>query len=79
MFTVLEAWALFPLALVVIAAGCGLLLEWVAGRRIPGALVPVAGIAVIVVVAQLATAADATAELATPAAIALAAAVLTRR
>jgi hypothetical protein len=73
---VLEAWALFPLALVAIAAGCGLTVEWIAGRRLPGALVPVAGLALIVVVAQLATATDATAELATPAVVGLAVAGL---
>ena len=80
----LAAWVAFPLALIAIAAGCGLLLEWAAGRRMPGALVPVAGLALIVVVVQLATATEPTAELATPVVIGLAAlglfvAVRTRR
>jgi hypothetical protein len=69
---VIGAWALFPLALVAITTGCGLALEWAAGRRIPGALLLVAGLAVVVVVAQLATATAATAKLATPAVVALA-------
>ena len=70
----LAAWVVFPLALVAIATGCGLLLERAAGMRIPGALVPIAGLALVVVATQLATASDATAELASPLVIALAAA-----
>jgi hypothetical protein len=76
MFPMLEAWVAFPLALFAIATGCGLLLEWAAGRRMPGALLPIAGFALLVVAIQLVTASDATAELATPVAIALAAAGL---
>jgi hypothetical protein len=68
------AWVVFPLLLVALAAGCGLALEAVAGRRLPGPLVPGAGLAVVIVVAQLATTSDATAELATPLVVALAAA-----
>jgi hypothetical protein len=66
------AWLVFPALLVGLAAGCGLLLEAVSGQRMPGALVPVAGLALVTVVGQLATSADATAELATPLAVALA-------
>jgi hypothetical protein len=65
--TLVVCWLLFPLALAVLALGAGLLLEAVAGTRLPGALVPPVGLAVIVVVAGLATLDDSTAELATPA------------
>jgi hypothetical protein len=68
----IAAWVVFPLILVALATGCGLLLEASAGRRIPGPLVPVAGLALIIVVGQLATASDATAELTTPLVVALA-------
>jgi len=70
----IAAWVVFPLLLVGLATGCGLLLERAAGRRIGGALVPVAGLALSIVVGQLATASDATAELTTPLVVALAAA-----
>ncbi len=66
------AWLLFPALLVVLAAGCGLALEWVAKVRLPGALVVPAGMAVMIVVGQLTTAADATAELTVPLVCALA-------
>ena len=66
------AWAVFPLLLAGVATGCGLVLEWIAARRIPGPLLPAAGLALIIVAGQLATVSDATAELATPLVIALA-------
>jgi hypothetical protein len=69
--TVLVAWVAFPLVLAVLALGCGLLLEQLAGARLPGALVLPCGVAVIVVAAELATATDATAQFATPAVVAL--------
>ncbi len=71
--SMVAAWAVFPALIVALATGCGLLLEAVAGRRMPGPLVPVAGLALIIVVGQLATTTDATAELATPLVVALAA------
>jgi len=69
---VLSSWLLFPAALIAVSAGCALALERLAGVRLPGpALVP-AGAAVVVVVAQIATASAATAELAAPLAVGVA-------
>src|SRR5919108_5488852 len=68
----LAAWVVFPLVLVVLSFGCGLLLQQIAGARLPRALLLPAGLALIVVVAGLATASDATARFATPAVVALA-------
>ncbi len=70
------AWLLFPLLLAAMCGGCGLLVERVAAVRLPGALVPAVGFATVIVVAQFLTLWDATAELATPAIVALAAAGL---
>ena len=64
--SLLVSWVVFPLVLAALATGCGLLVERAAGVRLPGALVPGAGLALIVVVAELATQLDATAELAAP-------------
>jgi hypothetical protein len=74
--TLLACWLLFPLVLAVLSVGCGLLLDRVAGARLPGTLLAPAGLAVIIVVAAFATMADATAELAGPAVVALAVAGL---
>ena len=59
-------WLLAPALLALLCCGCGLLAERVAGLRVAGALVPALGLAVVVVVAGIATTWDATAELATP-------------
>ncbi len=77
----IAAWVLFPVLLLAIAAGCGLLLEWVSRVRLPGALLPPAGMATVIVAGQLTTATDATAELTVPLACALAVAgfLLSRR
>lgn len=69
----LAAWVLVPVVIVAAATGCGLLLERLAGRRMPGALLPVAGLAAIVVVGQLATLSAPTAPLAAPLVLVLAA------
>jgi hypothetical protein len=68
----LAAWVLFPLVLTLLAVGCGLLLERAAGVRLPGAVVPAAGLAVIVVATHFTTLSDATAELSVPIVVALA-------
>jgi hypothetical protein len=68
----LVAWFVFPGVLLALALGCGLLVRRVAGVALPGALLPGAGLALIVVVAGFLTLVDATAELATPAVVALA-------
>jgi hypothetical protein len=70
--TLLICWVAAPLVLGVISLGCGLLVETVAGSRLPGALVPPIGLALVVVISSLATASSATASLATPAVVALA-------
>src|SRR5438445_7897602 len=72
----LVAWLVFPLLLGVLALGCGLLLEQVAGVRLPGALLLPAGLSLVVVAAGLATTTEATAGLGPPAIVALAAAGL---
>ena len=66
------AWLLFPVVLLVLALGCGLLLERLAGIRIPGALLVPAGLAVVIVAGHFTTATDATAELTVPLVCALA-------
>ena len=62
-------WLLFPLGLLALSYGCGLLLECAAGRNLPGALVVPCGFAVLTLVAQFAVLTDATAELAMPAVV----------
>ena len=68
----LVAWVLFPLVLLALCAGLGLLVDEISGRKLPGALVPVVGMAAIVVVAQITTLADATAEATAPVLVVLA-------
>jgi hypothetical protein len=72
--TLLICWLVFPIVLGLLCLGCGLLLERAAGIRLPGVLLVPVGFAVIVIAAQIATSSDATAELATPLVVALAAA-----
>ena len=62
----LTSWVLLPLLLTALAVGWGVLVELASGRRLPAALLPGAGLAVIIVVAGGTTAADATAELTVP-------------
>jgi hypothetical protein len=66
------AWVLFPLVLVGLCLGCGLLLEKFVGRALPGLLLAPAGFAVIVVVAGIFTSRGETASLATPVVVILA-------
>src|SRR4051812_48997028 len=70
--TLLIAWLVFPIVLAALCAGCGLLLDALAGGHIPGALVAPAGLATIVVVAQVPTLWDVTAEMTTSLVLALA-------
>lgn len=76
MISLLVCWILFPLAVTALSIGCGLLLEQAAAIRLPAGLLPAAGFAVVLVAAHIATAWDATAELALPAVLALAVAGL---
>jgi hypothetical protein len=66
------AWAVFPLVLLALCVGLGLLVDVLSGRRLPGALVPPAGLAGMVVVGQFTTWSDATAELTVPVLVTLA-------
>jgi hypothetical protein len=72
----LVSWLLFPLLLLALTTGCGLLVERAIGRSVPGALVPAVGLALIVIVGQFLALSDTTAELMVPAAAVLAAAGL---
>ncbi|HZO58160.1 MAG TPA: hypothetical protein VFB51_00570 [Solirubrobacterales bacterium] len=72
MISLLVCWVLFPLAVTAVSLGCGLLLERAAGIRLPAGLLAAAGFAVVLVTGHVATAADATAELAVPAVLVLA-------
>ncbi|MDX6677374.1 MAG: hypothetical protein QOE31_1426 [Solirubrobacteraceae bacterium] len=72
--SLLGGWLLAPLALAVLCCGAGLLVERVAGLRVPGMLLPGVGLAALIVVAGICTSFDATAELAVPAVAAVAAA-----
>jgi len=72
----LVAWLVFPMLLGVLALGCGLLLQAVSGDRLrPGLLLP-AGLALMIVAANLAVASAPTAQLAVPLVVALAVAGL---
>ena len=43
------AWLLFPVVLLAVCGGCGLLVERVGGFRLPGALVPSVGFGTLIV------------------------------
>src|SRR2546423_3925976 len=60
------AWLLFPLVLLAVCGGCGLLVERLGGLRLPGALVPSVGLATVIVLATALTYKSATAGLAPP-------------
>src|SRR5258708_4531318 len=61
----LVAWALFPLVVVAVCLGCGLLVERIAGWEFSGGLLVSLGLALVIVVATLATDRSATAPLTT--------------
>ncbi|HEX3173424.1 MAG TPA: hypothetical protein VHQ43_04300 [Solirubrobacterales bacterium] len=60
------AWVVYPLVLLALCVGLGLLVDVLAGRRLPGALVPPVGLAALIVVAQFTTWSEATSELTVP-------------
>ena len=70
--SMLAAWVLYPLVLLALCAGVGLLVDMVCGRRLPGALVVPAGLAAIVVVGIFTTWDSALAPLTVPAVVLLA-------
>ena len=59
------AWVLFPLLALAVCLGCGLLVERAAGWPLPGAVLPSAGLALVIVAATLTTSRGATAPLTT--------------
>lgn len=61
----LVAWVLFPLVLLAVCLGCGLAVERLSGSRVQGALLLPVGLALVVVVATLATSRATTAPLTT--------------
>src|SRR4051794_2637053 len=63
------AWLLFPLLVVALCVGSGLLVERIAAIDLPGALLPSVGLATIVVIAVLMTFRGATAGFATAAVV----------
>jgi hypothetical protein len=64
--TQLVCWVMFPLVLAMLSLGCGLLLERASGLKLPEGLRLPAGLAVIVVVAEVTTKSSATATATTP-------------
>jgi hypothetical protein len=68
----IAAWVLFPAALLAVCLGLGLLVERLAGARLPGAVLVSVGLALLIVVATLTTYKNATANLTTPLVVALA-------
>jgi hypothetical protein len=62
----LLSWVVFPAVLTLVVLGCGLLVEKLSGFKVPGALLPVLGLALLIVAGDFATAFAATAQLATP-------------
>ena len=74
--SVILLWLGLPIALGVLSLGAALAIERAAATRLPAALLLPAGLATIIVVAQALTVSNATAPLATPAVVVLAAAGL---
>src|SRR5437667_9375604 len=68
----IAAWVLFPVVLLAVCLGCGLAVERVGGWRLPGALLPSVGLALIIVTATLLTYQASTAPFTTAAVVALA-------
>ena len=70
------SWLVFPLVLGVLSLGCGLLVEYLSGLRLTGALVLPVGLATMIVAAQLATLSSSTARSTVPIVVTLAVAGL---
>src|SRR5438105_2697698 len=69
--TMLLCWVVYAAVLTLVAVGCGLLVEVVSGFRLRGPLVPVVGLALMIVGSDFCTMSAATAPLATPLVVAL--------
>jgi hypothetical protein len=72
--TLFLCWIVAPVVLGLVAIGCGLVAQCAAGFRLPQALVPPLGLAVVIVAVDFVTLTDATAQLAAPLVVGLAAA-----
>ena len=70
--SLLVAWIVYPLVLLALCLGLGLLVDVLIGRRLPGPLLAPVGLAAIVVVGQFTTLSDTTAELTVPVVVLLA-------
>jgi hypothetical protein len=70
--TQLVSWVAFPLVLSLLSLGCGLLLQWGAGRPLPEGLVLPSGLALIIVAAEVTTKSSWAATLTTPLVVVLA-------
>jgi hypothetical protein len=70
--SLLVAWGLFPLVLILVSLGQGLFIDWLSGGRLPGVLLIPMGAAGIVTTSQLTTYWDWSAELTTPLTVVLA-------
>lgn len=60
------AWIVFPLVLLALCVGLGLLVDVLSGRRLPGVLIAPVGLAALILVGQFTTLSDGTAELTVP-------------
>lgn len=70
--TLVMSWLVYPVLMAALCLGCGLLVDALAGRSVPGLLLVPVGVAAIIVVAQFTTWSGATAELTTPLLVVLA-------
>jgi hypothetical protein len=66
MTTLLVPWLLFPVVLGLVCLGCAFFVEWVAGLRVPGALLFPVGLALVVVLGLFTTSLSGTAFLTIP-------------
>jgi hypothetical protein len=66
------AWVIYPLVLLALCVGVGLLVDVLCGRRLPGGVVAPTGLAAIIVVGEFTTLSSATAPFTAPAVCALA-------
>jgi hypothetical protein len=69
---VFVSWVLFPVLLLAVLVGCGLLVRAAVNVSLPAPLLPGVGLAVLICAGHLTTAFDATAELTTPVVVVLA-------
>ena len=70
--TLVATWLLFPLIMLALCVGCGLLLDTILGTRLPGVLLAGAGLALMIVVTQFLELVNGLAPFSTPAAVAMA-------